>query len=359
MYMFTIKEVVYVETLPTNVVCVLGADIGGTNSNFGVFQLIGARPLLLLSLHVKSKEVTHFPDLVIAILTLLKEKYSISILHACIAAAGVILRNRTWCKPTNLPFIIDIQEVKQLTNLSYLVLANDFEVIGYGLPAINQKDLVLVNNGIELPHANKAIVGAGTGLGKVILLWSIHHNRYVPVASEGGHADFVPQTQEELELTQFIKQSEQWHCNISWEDVLSGNGISRIYRYFRAKHNHIAANKSLEVNGGPHPDEIFKSRLLDKHAWNTFVWYSLFYARCAKNFALESLALGGIYIAGGIAAKNLELFQQKEFMQEFYNCGKQQHLLAQIPIYVITDYNVSLHGAVYYLLYQEIEELVA
>ena len=130
----------------------------------------------------------------------------------------------------------------------------------------------------------------------------------MPIASEGGHADFPPIQQREFDLTKYIQKYENWTCNISWEDVLSGNGIQRIYHFLRHANHIDKVNKQASVHG-PRPDEIFKSRLLDHYCWETFEWYTTFYARCAKNFALDALALGGIYIAGGIAAKNLELFR--------------------------------------------------
>ena len=169
------------------------------------------------------------------------------------------------------------------------------------------------------------------------------------VGCGGGHADFSPQHQSEFDLIRSIHKNENFTCNISWEDVLSGDGIRRIYRFFHQR----AHDTNHTDHVAPHPDEIFKSRHQDEHAFNTFNWYAKFYARCTKNWALDALALGGIYIAGGIAAKNLALFQEKIFMDEFMNCGKQQELLSTVPIYVIGDYNVSLYGAAAYLILEK------
>jgi glucokinase len=247
-----------------------------------------------------------------------------------------------------LPIAIDAQEVAQSAHLDAVFLANDFEVIGYGLSRIDQKNLVTIKSGQEQLHGHKAIIGAGTGFGKCIMVWNTPLNRYVPVTSEGGHADFPPLNQRELDFVKYIQKYEDWSCTISWEDVLSGNGIQRIYHFLRNSNHADTINKQVSVHG-PAPDEIFKARLLDHYCWETFEWYTAFYARCAKDFALDSLALGGIYIGGGIAAKNLPLFELPAFKNEFLNCGKQQELLKQIPIHVITDYNVSLYGAAEYM----------
>ena len=347
--MLPLREVVYVPSVPPHVKAILVSDIGGTNSNFGVFQLLDGHYQMLLSLHAKSKEVTNFADLVTEVVEYVKDKYNITLKRACLAAAGPISADRTFVKPTNLTVSIDTKEIAQKAKLEYVILTNDFEVIGYGLSRIAPKDLVLVNPGTPHEKGHKAIIGAGTGLGKCIMFYNNALGRYVPITSEGGHADFAPLHQRELDLTKYIQKYENWACNISWEDVLSGNGIQRIYHFLRHSNDNDKVSKKTSVHG-PRPDEIFKSRLLDHYCWETFEWYTTFYARCAKNFALDSLALGGIYIAGGIAAKNLELFQLPIFKQEFFNCGKQSELIRQIPIYVITNYNVSLYGAAEYMM---------
>ena len=189
-------------------------------------------------------------------------------------------------------------------------------------------------------------MGAGTGLGKSILRWIDERDRYIPVASEGGHADCAVQTRLELDFIDFIRQEESRDCNISWEDVLSGYGIQRMYRFFSAR-NGLSDGKNIS------PDEIFARRSDDKRAWQTFELYTILYSRCAKNFALDSLCLGGLYVAGGIAAKNVQIFELPAFYAEFINCGKQAELLKNIPIWVIADYNVSLYGAAEYLILEK------
>ena len=345
--MIQFKEKKYVTDIPRNITCILGADIGGTNSNFGIFQLRDGKPILLLSLHIKSQEIKEFPLVVNDLLDLVKQTYGISISHALFAAAGVVSSGKNYSKPTNLSIIIDAAEIKKATGLTCVYVVNDFEVIGYGLDLIDPKDVVPVNKGVAREHANKAIIGAGTGLGKCIMIWERDRNRYVSIASEGGHEDFAVQNKLELELVEFIQHREKRSCNISWEDVLSGNGIQRIYQFFHARSNdgHDAARDQV-----PHPDEIFNARNHDQHSKDTFELYTVLYARCAKNFALDVLARGGVYITGGIAVNNLEMFKLPQFTDEFVNCGKQAELLKEVPIWVITDYNVSLYGAAAYLL---------
>lgn len=352
--MLPYTERIYRDKIPRGEEAILVADIGGTNSNFGVFMFRDSTIQLLVSLHIKSKNIQQFTPVIKDILAYLKKTYDVDIKKAVIAAAGVVSEKRDWAKPTNLNFAIDAHEIRANTSLACVYIVNDFEIIGYGLDKINSKDLVLVNAGKARRHANKIILGAGTGLGKCILYWNKHNNRYMPLASEGGHADFAPQTQEELDLALFIKKKEKITCNISWEDVLSGYGIQRMYRFFQSRNKHAVSDPEFNTNGGPPPDEIFNSRNGDEHSRKTFELYTKIYARCAKDFALDALALGGVYIAGGIASKNLPLFELPIFMQEFVNCGKQAALLKEVPIYVITDYNVSLYGAAEFLIVENV-----
>ncbi len=351
--MIELKEKIYVDSVPQDATCLLGADIGGTNSNFGLFQIRNGEPLLLVSLHAKSQEIISFPALVQQLLSHLKQSYRMKVNHALFAAAGVVSPEKDRSKPTNLSFVIDATEIKKETGISCVYVVNDFEVIGYGLDLIAPKDLVCVNEGVPRLHANKAIIGAGTGLGKCMMIWDKDVQRYVPIASEGGHEDAAVQNKLELVLVEFIQRTEQRPCNVSWEDLLSGNGIQRMYRFFhtRSRDGHDESKEHA-----PHPDEIFNARNGDEHSRATFELYTTLYARCAKNFALDVLARAGIYIAGGIAANNLEMFKLDRFMNEFVNCGKLADLLHEIPIYVITDYNVSLYGAAAYLLIENMCE---
>jgi glucokinase len=326
----------------------LVGDIGGTNANFAFFLIDGGVPKMLRSVHYKSREITDFTVVVQDVLAHGHKELGVTITTACLAAAGVISEQRDFSKPTNASFVIDVGALTENTSLRCVTLANDFEVIGYGLDLIDASSVIPVHRGAQQKKGNKAILGAGTGLGKCILVWDKDRNYHIPVASEGGHADFAPHNELELELVTFIKETENFTCPVSWEDVLSGNGIQRIYRFFKKLNNHQSSHASI-TDKGPHPDEIFNSRTLDDHSARTFELYAALYGRCAKNFALDALALGGVYIAGGIAAKNIPFFQQTSFLQEFTACGKQRAILMTMPLFVIRDYNVSLYGAFEYM----------
>ncbi len=345
--MLPCKEVVY-KKIKKGAHALLVGDIGGTNSNFGIAQITDGDAELTFSIHIKSQEITDFTRVVKELLDLIYNKYDIRVSNACFAAAGAVAPKQNFCKPTNLDITIDAKDIVQNTVLTCAFIVNDFEVVGYGIDRIDPKDVVPVQRGNEFKRGNKAILGAGTGLGKSILRWVESKQRYFPVASEGGHADFSAQSQLDMNLIAFIQKQEQYMCDVSWEQVLSGSGIKHIYNFFGAYNTYDQQDEKI-VTDGPEPDAIFKNRNRDKRCWDTFELYTTLYARCAKNWALDALALGGVYIAGGIAAKNVEMFKLDCFAKEFANCGKQVLLLKSIPIWVIADYNVSLYGAIEYM----------
>lgn len=346
------REVVYQKDFQAGIRCLLGGDIGGTNSNFGVFEMRGTQPILLFSLHAKSQEVTDYAALLRDVIDHCKIGYGIILEEACFGAAGIIMQDHAVVKPTNLAVTIDARAIMKMTGLKQLFLINDFEAVALGIDYIDPKDLVVINHG-EQDHnrMQKACIGAGTGMGKSALVWSKHFKRYLPIVSEGGHADCAAQTDIESKLCAFVQaEAGRKESPVSWEDLLSGIGIRRIYQFLGAQQTYPETEIAREIaQHGFQPDLISAYAQQDARCKATFDIYTTLYARCAKNFVLDLLALNGLYIAGGIAAKNIELFKQKAFLDEFIKCNKHSAILQEVPIFVIADYNVSLYGAVAYL----------
>jgi len=351
------REVIYQKDFQVSRHGVLAGDIGGTNSNFGIFEMEGTKPVLLFSLHAKSQTVHDYGALVADLVRYCKEKYGIILEQACFGAAGIIMNDHSLVKPTNLTVAIDAKAIMKASGLKSLTLINDFIAVGLGIDYIAPQDIVAIHTQklSDQRHAQKACLGAGTGMGKAALVWNKHFKRFLPVASEGGHADCAAQTPLELNLLASIQtELAQPGCPISWEDVLSGEGIKRIYKFLGTQKKYPETESSKEIaTHGFQPDLISAYALKDERCRATFDMYTMLYARCAKNFVLDMLALNGVYIAGGIAAKNIELFKQKSFYEEFIRCNKHGDILKQVPIFVIADYNVSLYGAVAYIQLRE------
>lgn len=356
-----LREVTYVpeieKSLKDNLVFV--ADIGGTNTNCAVLAWVRGRLTLLVSLHAKSKEIGDYSLFMQELRFYIKERYGYVPGKACIAAAGVITDQRSKVKPTNLSVVIDAHNIQQKAGFASVILINDFEAVACGIDLVAPQDMVCINKGVEKTASNKACIGAGTGFGKAALLWNRHLKRYLPFASEGGHADCAAQSSFDMALFEYIKKERMrtggLNGSVSWEDVLSGRGLQVMYQFLQMQsYQRTACAQEIEQHGF-NPDLISRyAHNNDMRCKDVFLIYARFYARCAKNFVLDTLATNGIYIAGGIAAKNKEIFQEPVFMEEFVRSSRQGNLLRDVPVYLVTDYNISLFGAAQYLnLYEQ------
>lgn len=296
---------------------VFAADVGGTNTTICLCSVKGSKVRLYVKYRFGTQKLLKFDDIVEQVLKDAKVKVS----AACIAAAGPVSPDRKTCKITNARLKIDVKKLP-----FKCLLLNDFEAIGYSVNVLQPKDVKVLRKG----NSNEqpiALLGAGTGLGKSLLYY--YHGLYCPQASEGGHAD-LPIVAEESEFLLWCKQSV-----VEYEDVLSGRGIVHLYKYMLTNHN---------GSGTSDPAEIMKED--SPAAARTREQFIKFYARCAKNFVLDGLARGGVIIAGGIAAKNPQLFNAG-FVREFMRNESQKHWLAKVPIKVIMNSDAGLLGAAF------------
>ncbi len=321
----------------------LVADIGGTNTGFAVLEKKNKKLGLVVSFHFQSNKIKSFHRTVKEVLDYCQEHYKIKLSKACFAAAGPVSKNNDYCKLTNLSWSVSKKKILGTTKLKEVSIINDFDAIGYGINVLDKKNIIQVKSGTILKGARKAVIGAGTGLGKSLLLWNKDH--YKPLSSEGGHADLVVQNKEEFALLNFIFKHKKGK-NVEWEDVLSGKGIKHMYLFLNKKRRYPQTTYQKEIK-----KENFDPRLITKYhhcdplCKDTMTLFTHYYGKCAKNFALDCLALGGIYIAGGIAAKIPHLFKRKTFREAFISSSKQSKLLKKIPVYVIDNYKISLYGA--------------
>ncbi len=334
---------------------VLGADIGGTNTTLGVFGVKGKKLELLFYKRYNSTEISSIIPPIKEILEYSKNNHEFEIKEGCFGSAGVSLKKGV-INLTNLDWGINAGEIVNETELSVVHIINDFQAIGYGINVLKHNspsDILVVRapKNKDNEKKTKALIGAGTGLGKSILFYEERKNNFIPLPSEGGHSDFPIKNELEFKLINFIKEKRFIEGPVRYEDLLSGQGIELIYFFLRSY------GKKLETKYDKLIDEsndkvplISKYREIDEICYETFKMFTKFYGRCAKNFSLDTLALGGLYIGGGIAAKNADIFKAKEFLDEFEDCFTQKEVLESIPIYVILNYDVSLYGAAYYTI---------
>ncbi len=324
---------------------ILGGDIGGTNTNLGIFGVKNNFPSLLASFHFKSKELKALHYAINEVLDYMQKNHKIKINNACFAVAGVLSPRRDYVSITNIRWDASKKILLEKTRLKKILLMNDFEAIGFGINMLAKKDIAVIKVAAKITKSPIIVIGAGTGLGKSTLTYDEHYKSYIPMPSEAGHSDFAAQSYIELELVNFIKRHNNINQSISYEQVLSGNGLSNIYSFLRKNRKFKETSFTKEIDKSKaKPELISKYRKTDETCRATFEIFKKIYAKFAKNFALDALPLGGVYIAGGIAPKNRDIFNGG-FVKLFEQNYRHADVLKRIPIYLVLNYNVGLLGA--------------
>ncbi|MBI5074403.1 MAG: glucokinase [Nitrospirae bacterium] len=304
---------------------ILAADIGGTNSRFASFSSDDEGKLIMLSQSwLKTANADSFGSLINKLISTDFPLKPADTDVVGIAIAGPI-ENDTISSPPLIPWRIDISEIQKDLGFKKTFLINDFVAQAYACLSPVGKVAQTVLPGKAVRDATIAVIGAGTGLGKALLAPDGRGN-YRALPSEGAHADFPFVTERENEFMKFLMQTAGI-SHVTYNHVVSGSGLSAVHRFL--------TGEQLT------PQEVAKG--FDNHP-ETLSWISHFYGRACRNFALETLALGGLFIAGGVAARNPIIVNHKAFKDEFYMSNTMGHLLRDIPVRLITDQNSGLWG---------------
>jgi len=318
---------------------ILAGDIGGTNTRLAIFEhQLGSFEKRAEKTYPSRKYKT-----LDEIVALFAEESGLPIDRACFGIAGPVKDGRA--VTPNLAWVVESKSLAKVLKLKRTHLLNDLESIAHGTGVLGPNDIAVVNAGNEVP-GNRAVIAAGTGLGEAGLFWDgkSHH----PMASEGGHSDFAARNELEIELLRFLIGK---FGHVSVERVLSGPGLHNIYQFFRdAKKEEEPAWLATELKEKDPGAVITTHALSGKsplcvHALDFLVEL---YGAEAGNCALNFMAIGGIFIAGGIAPRLLERFARPAFREAFVGKGRLKTLLETIPVKVVTNGQVGLLGAASY-----------
>jgi glucokinase len=329
---------------------VLGADVGGTTTNIAIGGIIHNNVELLFSLNFETKNLSSFLPALQQTLSFAKDEYGIELLVGCIGAAGIVSEDHSFVDLTNIPWNIDTKKILKNVSLTSLFILNDFQVLGYSLNTVDLTDeteiIPIRKTNEDYLKKPRVLLGPGTGLGKTVLRYDSKNELYHAFESEGGHVDIPVYNAFELELIESIRQKKHPCYPVTYEDVLSGSGLVHIYSYLRSK-KMFDNSKYAELidHAEDKPALISKYRVKDEYCKETFRLFRRFFARCAKNLALDTLSYGGVFIAGGIAVKNKEIFLSKEFDTEFNQNFMQSEFLKKVPLCLVSNYYLSLQGA--------------
>ncbi len=314
----------------------LVGDIGGTNTRLALFEE-GKEPKKLSDGRFKSK---NYPGLLPIVQEFLSQQKK-TISRACFGIAGPVKDDV--CKATNLPWVVDIRELKRDLKLEAAFLMNDLEAQGWGIHALKRDQLYTLYQGNSGQKGNAAIIAAGTGLGEVGLLW--HENEFLPFATEGGHVDFAPRNALEMEFLAYMKQSRP---RISYERVLTGKGLHNLYQFLVDTGREKVLEEVREQMQTEDPAAVITAwgtTHRDPACVRTIEWFVSLYGAQAGNVALQFLTLGGLYVGGGIAPRMLDKFKEGGFLQAFLDKGRMKDLLETMPIRMILTDEAALYGA--------------
>lgn len=307
---------------------ILAADIGGTNSRFAHFGLDGAGKLALKgTCWLGTKDFSSFKALIGG---LRETDFSISPEDADVAAiavAGPVERGGTYCSPPYIDWDIDISNPGEL-GLGRTLLINDFVAQAWAALSPVGESAREVLPGEADPDGTIAVIGAGTGLGKAALVPD-GEGGHSAAPSEGGHAAFPFVTKAECEFGEFVKK-DTGHEYPTGNTVVSGGGLSRIHEFLTGQRLDPQEVTAHLVGGS-----------------ETLRWAARLYGRACRDFALDVLATGGLYIAGGVAARSPAILEHEDFEAEFRRSPKMAAVLRKIPVYLITDQESGLWGAAY------------
>ena len=316
---------------------ILAGDVGGTKANLALFEMQMGKLRRVAQRRFESKNHAQFEDIVTEFVRqFLPGSEARKLKAAGFGVAGPVVEQKV--RATNLPWIVDAVTLAHTLLVEKVVLLNDLEATAYSLDLLHPEEICTLNEGTRVPEANRALIAAGTGLGEAILFWD--GTRHIVSATEGGHCDLAPRTEQEIELLRFLKKRQE---EVDLEAVLSGRGFRVVHEFLDPKKRH----PSFDAPGADAAPEITRLGLggaCPVCVETLEIWTALYGAE-AGNLALKALARGGLYVAGGIAVKILPKLQDGTFVRAFRQKAKFGIFLGQIPIYVVLNEEAPLLGA--------------
>jgi len=316
---------------------VLAGDVGGTKTNLGLFVMGKKRPEPLVIESFASREAPCLENLVGRFL----KSHSVPTSSACFGIAGPVINGR--CRTTNLPWVVSETQMKRRFHWRHICFLNDLAAAARAVPLLRTSEQVPLNKGNPQKKGNFALLSPGTGLGQAI--GAYHNGEYVSLPSEGGHVSFSPATEAEIDLWRYLRKK---FGHVSVERILSGPGLVNIYSWLRdsGRYEEPPWLKGLLKQGDP-AKAIGEGALRERQALcaDALRFYVSILGSVAGNLALTSMAVGGLYLGGGIPPKILPALKQSIFLRSFMGKGRFADFLARIPVRVVLNDQAALLGA--------------
>lgn len=321
---------------------ILAGDIGGTKTVIGLYERTDAGLRLAREETFPSRSHGSLEEILARFLGAGARP---ALRAACFGVAGPVVEGRS--KTTNLPWELEEQALARAVGAPRAKLLNDLEAAAYGMLHLDPKDLCVLQPG-QARRGNLAVIAAGTGLGEAMLYWD--GTRHHPLASEGGHADFAPQTDLEAQMLAYLRRE---FGHVSYERLLSGPGFFNIYRFLRDSGFAPEPDWLRDRIGQGDPSAVVTQVGLageDALCTKTLEVFAAVYGAEAGNMALRAMAVGGVYVGGGIAPKMLPKLTDGTFIRAFNDKGRLAALTRTIEVKVALNPRAPLIGAAHYAL---------
>jgi glucokinase len=316
---------------------ILAGDIGGTNARLAYFQPQNGHLQLVSERVFPSREHKEFGEIV----TRFVDDSGAHPEAACFGIAGPVRNGRV--ETSNLPWVIEQSRLAKQIHLPATLLINDLEASAWGIGALTSTDLVALNPGSDAAVGNQAVIAPGTGLGEAGLFWDgVRHHVF---ACEGGHTDFAPQEELQIELLRFLKAR---FGHVSYERILSGPGLVNVYEFLRDEKKRLgSAELGAAMKTGDAAAAISRAAMAgtDSLAEQALDLWVRVYGAEASNLALKAMSTGGLFLTGGISPKILPKLQGPLFMEAFLDKGRMRPLVEAMPVHVVTNDKAGLMGA--------------
>lgn len=325
---------------------VLAGDVGGTKTNLAFYKASSKGIEFLKGKKYPSAEFSSCIDI---LHEFIKEEDAPKLDRICLGVAGPVIDGKV--DLTNLNWFLDVADIRREMGVKEVALINDLEAIAFGLAGLEEADFTWVHKGMPGTKGNMAILAPGTGLGEAGLYWD--GTAYHPFPTEGGHADFSPRTELDMDLYWYLQKQ---FGVVSWEKVAAGPAIHDIYLFLKEERKrHVPGwlAEEMEKEDADPSAIISRAAMEDKAAicvdtMNILVRYI---ARESSNLVLKMKATGGLFLGGGVPPKIAPLFNKAQFYTHFMDCDRMQHLLETVPIRVINNDHAALIGAACYGAY--------
>ncbi len=316
---------------------ILAGDVGGTKTHLALYEPAAAVRAPVFERRLPSRDYASLEALVRAFLAGAPARPG----RAVLGVAGPVVEQQVVA--TNLPWRIGAAALGAALGGAPVLLVNDLEATAWSLPLLEAGEIETLHAGAPRT-GNRALIAAGTGLGEALLTWD--GTTWRPCASEGGHTDFAPRDALEDELLLWLRAR---HGRVSYERILSGQGLADLYRFLAATGRGAAsADVAAAFESAADPAAVVSAAALDGSCARARLALERFvsiYGAEAGNLALKALAVNGVFLGGGIAPRILPLLRGNGFLEAFRDKGRLGPVLARIPVTVLRDDRAALWGA--------------